>query len=480
MSLSERDYMKRDDNKKVPPKADSKYEKETFDEMSGNNEINRKFEYKVLDSKTIHDTDIQKKENDVIFQFLLLIFYILLPLLIFGIFKFFSIGTLSTLPIVIPIIILSIIEIIKKKLVGNVLRNLDVIKILKAKKLNYERPLWIQETDLDKDIIIKHDGKKIKVIVPSAIREEREMNIRLKGLGKNAGGKKGDLILNVKLYQRENISHDLWISEEAAKKGVDKKLLLKTGTKITVKVPPNSVNGSEILMEKYTESILHTLKDPYVQRHIGDIKIQLFVFPNYIQPRDVSFNNLTTEEMALEGWVYRKLDEIYNKLGKKYFPDVSTKAWEMADLFNEYGWKEIFNELCRRLNLTCSINAYESSTIKMPGICNIRTSYRNNVPVYNDYKIEINRNFIHNPIFVTAILAHELCHIVSNEKLNNGMGSSLKDEKEKLENERLVDLLVFLFGLGDFQLRAAREERITFGYFDQKMFERIGSIVSKL
>jgi len=192
------------------------------------------------------------------------------------------------------------------------------------------------------------------------------------------------------------------------------------------------------------------------------------------------FDNLSVDEMALEGWIYKKLDEIYKKLGKNYFSDISTKAWEMADLFNEYGWRGIFNEILKRLYLTCPVNVYESSNIDKPGICKINTTYRNNIPESNEYTIEINKIFIHNPIFVTAILAHELCHIVSYEKLDYKFVIYTENEKEKLENERLVDLLVFLFGFGDFQLRASRDEHITFGYFDQKMFERICLIVSKI
>jgi hypothetical protein len=56
---------------------------------------------------------------------------------------------------------------------------------------------------------------------------------------------------------------------------------------------------------------------------------------------------------------------------------------------------------------------------------------------------------------------------------------SSSQEKERLENERMVDLLVFMYRMGEFQLRVARDRRLTLGYFNQKIFERMQVIVSK-
>ena len=55
----------------------------------------------------------------------------------------------------------------------------------------------------------------------------------------------------------------------------------------------------------------------------------------------------------------------------------------------------------------------------------------------------------------------------------------LKEIKATLEEERTVDFLVFMFKMGEFQLRVARDERLTLGYFNQEVFERIQVIVSK-
>ena len=62
---------------------------------------------------------------------------------------------------------------------------------------------------------------------------------------------------------------------------------------------------------------------------------------------------------------------------------------------------------------------------------------------------------------------------------HKALGYRLKTEKQALEAERTVDLLVFLFKIGEFQLRVARDERLTLGYLNQTVFERLQGIVSR-
>jgi hypothetical protein len=94
----------------------------------------------------------------------------------------------------------------------------------------------------------------------------------------------------------------------------------------------------------------------------------------------------------------------------------------------------------------------------------------------------INEQFLDNPFSIAAIMAHELCHVVYSEKIDDtpkSIGYVIKTEKATLEEERTVDLLVFMFKIGEFQLRVARDKRLTLGYFNQEVFERIQVIVSK-
>ena len=68
------------------------------------------------------------------------------------------------------------------------------------------------------------------------------------------------------------------------------------------------------------------------------------------------------------------------------------------------------------------------------------------------------------------------------EKIDDGRelgGYVPKSEEATLEEERTVDLLVFMFKLGEFQLRVARDRRLSLGYFNQEIFERIQVIVSR-
>ncbi|HXD09117.1 MAG TPA: hypothetical protein VN653_03550, partial [Anaerolineales bacterium] len=58
-------------------------------------------------------------------------------------------------------------------------------------------------------------------------------------------------------------------------------------------------------------------------------------------------------------------------------------------------------------------------------------------------------------------------------------GNVIKTDKRMLEDERSVDLLVFMFKIGEFQLRVAREKHLTLGYFNQEIFDRIQVIASK-
>ena len=96
--------------------------------------------------------------------------------------------------------------------------------------------------------------------------------------------------------------------------------------------------------------------------------------------------------------------------------------------------------------------------------------------------ITINEQFLDNPFSIVAILAHELCHVIYSERIDAeslSVGYRIKPEKASLEEERTVDLLVFMFKIGEFQLRVARDKRLTLGYFNQEIFERIQVIVTR-
>jgi len=96
--------------------------------------------------------------------------------------------------------------------------------------------------------------------------------------------------------------------------------------------------------------------------------------------------------------------------------------------------------------------------------------------------VNLAAEFLDNPFSIAAILAHELGHVIYSERIEDEpktVGMRLKSDEGTLDEERSVDLLAFLFRIGEFQLRVARDKRLTLGYFDQEIFERIQIIVSK-
>ncbi len=135
------------------------------------------------------------------------------------------------------------------------------------------------------------------------------------------------------------------------------------------------------------------------------------------------------------------------------------------------------------MNLThLPIKLTTTGSISFPGICEKTAAIDNDKIVGYNYKITINEQFLDNPFSIAAIMAHELCHVIYSEKIDatpKSTGYVLKTEKATLEEERTVDLLVFMFKLGEFQLRVARDKRLTLGYFNQEIFERIQVIVSR-
>jgi len=108
----------------------------------------------------------------------------------------------------------------------------------------------------------------------------------------------------------------------------------------------------------------------------------------------------------LEGWVYRKFDEVIQKMGKSTFPAHPIQADEIAHLFNGWGWMSIFHALVRHLKLEhLKIWLEKSDSISLPGSCERTVPDQGNMPVESNYTITINEQFIDNPFSVAAILA---------------------------------------------------------------------------
>jgi hypothetical protein len=329
--------------------------------------------------------------------------------------------------------------------------------------------------------VLYHNNKRYYVKIPQKI--DKEITLRLRWLGKTRFNKTGHLFLHICLNKGEDVKKSLWLSETSARYGKDKNLLLD-GKRITMVIPPKSYNGLTIRLKGFGRESSFSQRAPVLhQKKRGNLLVKLFVYPDSITPKYGSFEYLSTENMALEGWVYRKSDEVIQKIGKPSFPEQAIQAGTIADLFNEHGWMGIFHALVDHLKLThLKIWLTKSDSISVPGSCERTVALKNNRPIGYNYEVTINKQFLNNPFSMAAIMAHELCHVVYSERIDNkpiSTGYKIKTDKATLEEERTVDLLVFMFRIGEFQLRVARDTRLTLGYFNQDVFERIQVIVSR-
>jgi hypothetical protein len=190
---------------------------------------------------------------------------------------------------------------------------------------------------------------------------------------------------------------------------------------------------------------------------------------------------MSDEELVMEGWVYRRIDFVLEKLGHETFRLPSLTAREVANRFNEGGWRALAKALVARLGLgTTSLSFIASSKLEVPGQCSRSVRKASSGRVLScRYDISIRRDFLDDPFAVVAILAHELCHTIYSGRLAPSPDYISQPGSELLEEERTVDLLVFMFQLGEFQMRVARQRRFTLGYFDQSLFERMQAILGR-
>lgn len=348
-------------------------------------------------------------------------------------------------------------------------------------ELNQELSIWVEEEDLGNEKVVYHKNKRYFVKVPQKIN--KVVTLRLRGLGKKRFRKTGDLLLHVCLNKGQDVRKHLWLSETSARNGTEKRLF--TGErKIEMIIPPKSKNGLTIRLKGLGKGPSYSRHAPVLHReNRGNLLVKLIVYPDSINPIYGSIENLSTENMFWDGWVYRKFDELIHKLGKSSLPADPIQASAIADLFNEGGWRTIFDVFVNHLRLPhLKINLTKSTSISMPGSCERTTTVHNNRITGYNYTITIKEQFLDDPFSVAAIMAHELCHVVYSEKIDDtpkSFGYEIKREEATLEEEHTVDLLVFMFKMGEFQLRVARDKRLTFGYFNQEIFERIQVIVSR-
>lgn len=272
---------------------------------------------------------------------------------------------------------------------------------------------------------------------------------------------------------RLELHGELWLSAtQAAEGGV---YSWGCAPEVRVRVPPGVAEGTQLCLrgQGQSPSLLRRICSWNASR--GDLRLRVRTFLETVAPRIPDVEELSTEALAAEAWIYRNLDELRRMLGPR-IPASEPSALEVAARFNAAGWSGVGQLLLDHLRLRhAEILLTASGELSLPGQC--RTDAREEDGVVNKrYEIRVQEAMVQEPFLVTAVLAHELCHVIKSEWLTPkapGEPGLESDERARLEEERTVDLLVFMYGLGEFQVRAAEENRFTLGYFDQQNFLRM-------
>jgi hypothetical protein len=364
--------------------------------------------------------------------------------------------------------------------------------------LDQRRTLWIAEEQIGSTVSLKHRGKAVEVAVPPDFR--RRFMVRLRGRGATKGAQSGDLVVDLRLNKGRDVHRELWISDVAAINGTEERL--RVGDRLaSVRVPPHSEEG-RVLRIKGAGSAMQFDGDDQVpspaakdrsgpplmrlwraaRRCIarargaaprgipGDLLVRLRVYAHSVSPQYRWLDPMEFGEQSLEKWVDQRLAMLETKLKLSFGSIPPLPAEEVARLFNEHGWPGIFATLraCLRLG-GVAVTAGAMSSGHVPGCCSPGGRREGGRWVNRVYQVYVAQRYLDHPFCTAAILAHELCHVVYRESLLGGDLSAAVS----LEEERMVDLLVFFFGLGEFQLRVARECSFTLGYFNQNHFERV-------
>ena len=352
-------------------------------------------------------------------------------------------------------------------------------------QLNITKSIWIDEQQLGTVQVLRHHGKKVQYRLPANI--ENSVTLRFKGHGKIRNNQTGDLMLAVKIDRGSNRFADLWLSESEASAGCDKMLGYRKGPwgkpkQVRISVPILSTDGSVVRLRRGGEKSRFCWGMPLFNRPRGDLIIKLRVFPANVTAYYRDVHALSTENLFLEGWVFRKRDHIMKTLHSSRLPQSAPGCSFIADKFNSGGWRYVAGALADHLSIRHLPLKFDAvDDLPYPGQYQKRITVRSNgLKSVQAHVIKIKSEFINDPFVVAAIMAHEFCHIIEDQYLACRAAKFMTETgKDLVELERTVDLLVFLHQLGEFQLRVARNYKRSFGYFNQEIFERMYVILQR-
>ena len=335
------------------------------------------------------------------------------------------------------------------------------------------KTIWMSERRLGTVQTLRHRGQKIQYRVPPGI--DRNITLRFKGIGRTRKQEPADFLLRIEIDRGQNLEAALWLTQSQASTGAQKRLRLRKKT-LTVQVPPSSVDGQVLRLQGMGQKSRYRFGLLLFGRKRGELWVTLHVFPDRVFPNYRSADQLEVEELALEGWIYRRSDEIMRILPKSPLTVPPFTATKVCDIFGENGWEAVGWALVEHLGLESEpIFFWSSNSQSVPGHCETKITNGR----AGRYNITIASAYLGSPFAVVAILAHELCHVIEMRHLRRGSLSEKLLGQKLLEMERTVDLLVYLYSLGEFQLRFASQSRVTLGYFNQDCFERLYTLASR-
>lgn len=186
---------------------------------------------------------------------------------------------------------------------------------------------------------------------------------------------------------------------------------------------------------------------------------------------------------------YRYLLNPKKSLENKINPD------KLVEVFNRNGVKGVFKTIKKHLIKEVAVKFSVNPDLTQPGVCKSVLKTTSTYDLYSSlayvskeyirFHIQINPSYINNPFVAAAIISHELCHVYNNRYMSQSYAagvafSSFSDyynENSKLDEEKTVDLLTIINGLGEYQLRAC-QYGYALGYFSPKVFFRLNDFLS--
>jgi len=342
--------------------------------------------------------------------------------------------------------------------------------------------------------IYKTESKKFKIKLPEIIPGKIH-RIRIKI---NKGNELFEKIIRLK-YNKGAISNSTcWINKDNLKLGY--KTSIRIGNRI-VKFELDE-NAPRLYKQKLNNVGIYPKLDIFSifrKKYRGDVVISFRDYQSEFAIKTPSYDDLSSDEIHNEKFGRDKINALLKDYGYLIDPKKSLKNKinpdELVEKFNNQGVKGVFKLIKKHLLRGVKVKFSVNPILTVPSRCKsvMRTTYSygsySSVPSvskeYIGFHVEIGPSYINNPFVAAAVISHELCHVFNNYHLGKSYGfgysfssfSKFRDEYLKSDEEKLVDLLTIVNGLGEYQLRACTYGYIM-GYFSPKVFVRLNDFLN--